>query len=732
MTRMRQWARRAGASGVFAGAAGMAFIGCLDRPLERVEPRTTSTVVERLTQSGVDKIDLLLAIDNSISMGDKQEILALAVPDLVDRLVNPICVDKDGVASPTQPSDPTADCPTGFDREFDPITDINVGVISSSLGALTGEFCDGAIQTGGFQNDRGRLLSRATGGGTVPTFENKGFLAWDPENKRGGTVDADALVNTLRDLVVGVGQDGCGFEMPLEAIYRFLVDPAPYDTLVRQGSNIAKQNVDEVLLQQRRDFLRSNSLLAIVLLADENDCSVAVESQGFLLLNNASFYRSTNACAADPNDKCCTTCFQGGVVEGCPSDNGCTTEKYTTAEDPPNLRCFNQKQRYGVNFLYPTQRYVNALRNPTINPARVDLSLGDSAGVPNPIFSDISGAGGTVRDPGLVFFAGIVGVPWQAIARKNDQGQPDLNLGYKTFDELQVEDAFTKLVGNPDGSIYPTDPFMQESIATRSGTSELTGASLPGTNTINGNDRTIATGSDLQYACIFPLTTPQPNTQDCAQCIDASCNNPLCNGTTQVNAKAYPGLRELAVVRGMGGQGITASVCPAQQNNPAADDFGYRPAVAAIIDRLKTALGGQCLPRKLTPDAEGNVPCLVLEASVNDACDCNAVPGRRPVPEDKAGAIEAAKQDEFKNDLWNCFCEIVQLTGEDRTTCQTQEEVASTINGWCYIDATTVPPTGDPALVASCPPNEQRLVRFPNPSSEPQTGATVFITCSGE
>jgi len=711
----------------------MAFIGCLDRPIERVEPRTTSTVVERLTQSGVDKIDLLLAIDNSRSMADKQEILALAVPDLVDRLVNPICVDKDGVASPTQPSDPTADCPEGFDREFDPITDINVGVISSSLGAFTAAQCDAIAPANEQPNDRGRLLSRTLAGGTVPTFENKGFLAWDPENKRGGTADATTLANTLRDLVVGVGQLGCGYEMPLEAIYRFLVDPAPYDTLVRAGSNIQKQNVDEILLQQRRDFLRSNSLLAIILLADENDCSIAVEGQGFLVMEPGTFYRSTNACAADPNDKCCTTCFQGGVVEGCPSDNGCTTEKYTQAEDPANLRCFNQKQRYGVNFLYPTQRYVNALRNPTINPARVDLSLGDSAGVPNPIFSDISGAGGTVRDPGLVFFAGIVGVPWQAIARKNDQGQPDLNLGYKTFDELQVEDAFTKLVGNPDTSTYPTDPFMIESVATRAGTSELTGATLPADNAINGRDRTIPNGDDLQFACIFPLATPQQNTSDCLSCVDASCNNPLCNGTTQVNAKAYPGLRELAVVRGMGGQGITASVCPAQQNNPDAADFGYRPAVAAIIDRLKTALGGQCLPRKLKPNEnDGSVPCLVLEASVNSACDCNAVPGRRPVPEDKAGAIEAAKQDEFKNPDWNCFCEIVQLSGDERTICQNEEEVASTINGWCYVDATTVPPTGNPDLVAGCPPNEQRLVRFPNPSSEPQTGATVFITCSGE
>src|SRR4051812_24344240 len=49
--------------------------GCLKRPLEPIEPRTTSTVVEKLTESAVDKIDLLLMIDNSRSMADKQAIL---------------------------------------------------------------------------------------------------------------------------------------------------------------------------------------------------------------------------------------------------------------------------------------------------------------------------------------------------------------------------------------------------------------------------------------------------------------------------------------------------------------------------------------------------------------------------------------------------------------------------------------------------------------------------------
>src|SRR5258708_3323593 len=54
----------------------------------------TATVCTRVVRpQAVDKLDVLLMIDNSASMGDKQDYLAAAVPDLVARLVTPNCVD---------------------------------------------------------------------------------------------------------------------------------------------------------------------------------------------------------------------------------------------------------------------------------------------------------------------------------------------------------------------------------------------------------------------------------------------------------------------------------------------------------------------------------------------------------------------------------------------------------------------------------------------------------------
>src|SRR4029079_15992947 len=46
--------------------------------------------------STADKLDLLLMIDNSISMAEKEALLAQSVPRLVRRLTQPDCVDENG------------------------------------------------------------------------------------------------------------------------------------------------------------------------------------------------------------------------------------------------------------------------------------------------------------------------------------------------------------------------------------------------------------------------------------------------------------------------------------------------------------------------------------------------------------------------------------------------------------------------------------------------------------
>ncbi len=760
-------ARFAALATVVGGASQV--VGCLDRPIEPIEPRTTSTIVERLTQSSVDKIDLLLALDNSRSMADKQAILALAVPDLVSRLVNPICVDPAGAAAPPtmQPANPTDACPPGTVREFDPILDIHIGVISSSIGSAGADACIPGGGKSASVDDHGHLLARLKPdvAGDAPTYQGKGFLAWDPNGKLvdndgnpvPGESSKDNLITNLSDMVVGVGQVGCGYEAQLESWYRFLVDPEPYKTISIVDGKATPDGLDETLLAQRADFLRPDSLLAIVMLTDENDCSIKESGQYYfaaqLQSGSSAFHlpRARSECATNPNDPCCKSCGQD--PGSCPADPNCATP-LAPEEDDANLRCWDQKRRFGIDFLYGTDRYVHALQ---------DVTIPNRAGqlVNNPLFSDLNPQDdiSNIRDQGLVFFAGIVGVPWQDIARDPS----DLTKGFKNSDELQVPDGnglntWDVILGNPAEYVPPKDPLMLEGYEPRSGSNPITGDAIAppgspnGTNPINGHEYTIAARDELQYACIFPLL--QGTERDCGptttevscDCGLATNDNPLCepnpndngNPTLQVRAKAYPGIRELSVLRGVSSQGIVASVCPKELINQDALDFGYRPAIGAIIDRLKTALGGQCLPRTLTPDDEGHVSCLILEARKEDGqCVCDPNKARQDVSTEHKAAMEAAKADPFASSAgWNCFCEITQLSGEELKACQTDLDPApvlngETVDGWCYIDATTSPPTGNPEIVEKCPDTERRLIRFVG-EGEAQPGGTLFITCSGE
>lgn len=715
--------------------------GCLERSPTPQDPHLTATVVEKIGGSSVERIDLLLAIDNSGSMADKQEILARAVPDLVERLVNPRCVDKEGVPAATKTA-PGEDCPTGTTREFLAVPDIHIGIVSSTLASTSNGLCQGVV------NDNGHLLSRDEDGAKVPTYEKLGFLAWDPGQKLDPPGEAvlsagdEGLIPHFQQMVRGVGEDGCGFEGQLESWYRFLIDPKPYGTLERDGDALVPTGVDKTILAQRKAFLRPDSLVAVVMLSDENDCSVAPGDHAATLYSLDRMVKPRAICATSPDDVCCTPC--GEAAPTCPQDPSCEDEngaisKLSADDDGTGLRCFDQKRRFGRDFLHPVDRYVSGLRDKRIQNSDGEL-------VDNPLYADLDPDDDlkNTRGPDFVFLTGIVGVPWQDIARD----PTSLKQGYKTAKEMLIEDAeghdtWDKVLGE-DGK-DPLDLHMIESQDPRPG---LPGpdASI-GADPFSGHERPHQK-NELQYACTFSLLAPRDCTKedscDCGIKNDAYKNNPLCQAedgtysTTQIKAKAFPGRRELSVLEGIGDQAIVASVCPANMDEgdgaSPPDDFGYRPAIGALIDRLKEKLGYQCLPRSLSPAPDGQVECLVLEARVSDAPSCDGV-NRIDVPSTNAGIIEEAKQSETANPAWNQFCLVPQLSGDDLHACQTTEGDpivvdGEQVNGWCYLDATTVPSIGDPALVPSgCTPDQRRIVRLVG-AANPSPGSTMFIVCT--
>jgi hypothetical protein len=60
-------------------------------------------------------------------------------------------------------------------------------------------------------------------------------------------------------------------------------------------------------------------------------------------------------------------------------------------------------------------------------------------------------------------------------------------------------------------------------------------------------------------------------------------------------AKVYPAPRHLAVLKGLGEQGVVASACWAQVGQESEAGFAHRPAVTALVERLVSASKQSCV-----------------------------------------------------------------------------------------------------------------------------------------
>jgi MYXO-CTERM domain-containing protein len=168
------------------------------------------------------KLDVLVLVDNSNSMGEEQSAFNQAFPRFIEGLIG---------------------ANTG-----DPLPDLHIGVISSNMGAggHNIQSCGGAGDDGALQ------ASPRLAGCTAPFPERfiKDEVGPDGmtrvQNYSGPLQDTLACIATL-----GIG--GCGFEQQLASVRRAL-DPA-------QVMNAG--------------FLRDDAALAIVIISDEDDCSAS-------------------------------------------------------------------------------------------------------------------------------------------------------------------------------------------------------------------------------------------------------------------------------------------------------------------------------------------------------------------------------------------------------------------------------------------------------------------------
>ncbi len=190
---------------------------------------------------GPTPVDMVFVIDDSGSMTEEQINLRAIVPRLIDPLISP---PLDAMGMPLYP----------------PIEDLHVGIVSTNLGAGASLPSACASSDDGLFNDRYRILNAAD-----PQYDPScsasypRYLSWSAAASAGYPLGAFE-----HDLgcVAALGRGGCGFEQPLEALYRALTT---HLSATGDGLNdIAGE-----------PFLRPDSILAIVILSDENDCSAA-------------------------------------------------------------------------------------------------------------------------------------------------------------------------------------------------------------------------------------------------------------------------------------------------------------------------------------------------------------------------------------------------------------------------------------------------------------------------
>jgi hypothetical protein len=792
------------------GVALGAF-GCLTRPVASVEPSTKVNFTASIKQSAVDKVDLLFMIDNSASMGDKQDLLREAVPDLIDQLLLPQCVSKTDKKD-VQPRPPNGDCASlgEYKDEFPPVIDMHIGIVTSSLGG--GGAGDVCVTTGPnsknpvpglsafdrHNDDKGHLINRKKPGippmtaqpgveDPVPNARPKSgdggnFLAWLPtvEKNQGKPqpnvtpyTDAATLKSDFQALVSGTQEFGCGLEAQMESWYRFLVQPDPWNTIELDTSvnppRAKLVGVDETLLRQRKDFLREDSLLAIIVVTDEEDSwsdplsiggrGWATRALSFPGSPTGLMPRGTSACdqpvdpgnpkATGPNSSACTSCGFSGTDQDPNCQISCgagCAGFYTQADDGLNIRYTNDmKRRYGLDPQFPVQRYVDGLRSPKVpdrNGEHKDGAgpyLGDK-NCTNPIYAkdlpdnangELCNLKRGVRTPDLVFFALIGGVPWQFLTEDPRPGST------APFKESLSEADWVRILGK-DPATYQSegiDFHMIETYKKNSRDNKCPDTAPNNCDPINGKEWDTSTsklGLDLQYACIFDLPTPK----NCADPVnEPACDcgrnpkgsfvaSPLCepnpadsnNPTLQRKGKAYPTIRELRVAKGMGEQGIVASICPRSlnKNDP---DYGYRPAVRAIINRLKAALAGQCLPQPLTPQADGTVQCLILVV-LPEGSTCDPAKGLKEPDPAIVTNFNKQRQSELGGDGGATLppdkvCELRQIApgadgkynGKDTCEGQTFQEGP----GFCYVTGAAANPCTQAIKFSSEVPGQVNL-----------------------
>ncbi|MCP4446150.1 MAG: VWA domain-containing protein [Myxococcales bacterium] len=309
------------APALVAGALAVTLAGCPDREVAKVDPRQNREQKKEVPVQTNRNIDILFVIDNSGSMKEEQASLVTNFQNFINVL--------DGIDGG--------------------LPDVHIGVVSTNVGAGLYDGIAGCEIDG----DNG-LLQNGDDACEAPNDRYIEDLVND-DGSRNRNYDGENLAATF-SCIAELGITGCGFEQPLESMRRAL-----------NGSNPLNDG-----------FLRPDAFLAVIIISDEDDCSVQEDGGG--MFNPDSALDNIDSSLGFLNS---FRCFEFGVQ--CePDENPRSTG--------PRADCV---PRADSAYMYDVDEYANFLK-----------SLKD--------------------EPGQIIVAGIIGPPTPVIVGL-DSGEPALN-----------------------------------------------------------------------------------------------------------------------------------------------------------------------------------------------------------------------------------------------------------------------------------------------------------------
>ncbi|MEY4582698.1 MAG: hypothetical protein RL701_7401, partial [Pseudomonadota bacterium] len=234
--------------------------GCLDRELAALNPCLVTGISRRVSVNNIDKVDLLFSVDNSGSMAEEQNALKEQFPRMISILTT----------GRRRADDP---------NPFPPAKDLHLAVVSSDMGAVGQKDVDGCDINGG---DDGRLQNVPRGSiGCQASYPQ--FLSYIA-----GRETPTQIAQSFA-CIAELGIAGCGYEQQLEAPFKALwpseykdqrgntITPNPY-TFLGTTPERRKGRGDLAAPEGSLGFLRNDpargpSLLAVIVVTDEEDCS---------------------------------------------------------------------------------------------------------------------------------------------------------------------------------------------------------------------------------------------------------------------------------------------------------------------------------------------------------------------------------------------------------------------------------------------------------------------------